>query len=291
MKLSLKFNLIFLAVFGLGLLATGFIANRFLQDNAREETVQEARLMMESAGATRNYTSTSIRPILERYQRQNQVFYPETVPAFSAIKVFSFLRKNYPNYSYREATLNPTNPEDRAGDWETGVINIFRNDPTRLEFVGERDDAAGPTLILATPLRAVQSCLECHSTADVAPAAMVKIYGSNNGFGWKLNEVVSARIVSVPMSVPQAVARKALWTLMFWLTAVSVVSLILLNLTLVLAVIRPVARLSAAADQISKGHLDVPELPVNGKDEVAVLADSFNRMHRSLKSAMKMLED
>lgn len=120
---------------------------------------------------------------------------------------------------------------------------------------------------------------------------MIKIYGSNNGFGWKLNEVVSAQIVSVPMSVPQAVATQALWNLMLWLVAVAIVSLILLNFTLVLAVIRPVARLSAAADQISKGHLDVPELPVRGKDEVSVLADSFNRMHRSLKSAMKMLED
>lgn len=291
MKLALKFNLIFIAVFGLGLLATGFIANRFLQNNAREETIQQARLMMASATSTRNYTSGQIRPILERYQRQNQIFYPQTVPAFSAIKVFSYLRNTYPNYSYREATLNPTNPEDRAGDWESGVIHIFRNDPAKLEFVGERDDPSGRTLFLAKPLRAAQSCLECHSTPDVAPAPMIKIYGSNNGFGWKLNEVVTAQIVSVPMSVPQEVARKALWNLMLWLVAVALVSLVLLNLTLIFAVIRPVARLSAAADQISKGHLDVPELPVRGHDEVAVLADSFNRMHRSLKSAMKMLED
>jgi protein-histidine pros-kinase len=283
--------LIFVTVFGLGLAATVFIANRFLQDNAREETVQQARLMMESAGSTRNYTSTEIRPILERYQRANGVFYPETVPAFSAIKIFSYLRKTYPNYSYREATLNPTNPEDRAVDWESDVINVFRNDPTKLEFVGERDAPSGRSLFLAKPITAKQSCLECHSTPDVAPPAMVKIYGANNGFGWKLNEVVSAQIVSVPMSVPQSVASKALWNLMLWLAAIAVISLILLNFTLILAVIRPVSRLSTAADQISKGNLDVPELPVQGKDEVSVLADSFNRMHRSLKSAMKMLED
>jgi protein-histidine pros-kinase len=291
MNLSLKFNLIFITVFGLGLAATVFIANRFLQDNAREETVQQARLMMESAGSTRNYTSTEIRPILERYQRANGVFYPETVPAFSAIKIFSYLRKTYPNYSYREATLNPTNPEDRAVDWESDIINVFRNDPTKLEFVGERDAPSGRSLFLAKPITAKQSCLECHSTPDVAPPALVKIYGANNGFGWKLNEVVSAQIVSVPMSVPQAVASKALWNLMLWLAAIAVISLILLNFTLILAVIRPVSRLSTAADQISKGNLDVPELPVQGKDEVSVLADSFNRMHRSLKSAMKMLED
>jgi HAMP domain-containing protein len=35
----------------------------------------------------------------------------------------------------------------------------------------------------------------------------------------------------------------------------------------------------------------VPELPVKGKDEMSALADSFNRMHRSLKKAMKLLDE
>jgi HAMP domain-containing protein len=34
----------------------------------------------------------------------------------------------------------------------------------------------------------------------------------------------------------------------------------------------------------------VPELPVSGRDEISVLAGSFNRMRRSLESALKMLE-
>jgi len=55
-------------------------------------------------------------------------------------------------------------------------------------------------------------------------------------------------------------------------------------------VILPVKRLCATADEISKGNLDVPELPVTGKDEVSALADSFNRMYRSLVKAIKMIE-
>jgi HAMP domain-containing protein len=118
---------------------------------------------------------------------------------------------------------------------------------------------------------------------------MVKIYGRDNGFGWKLDEIVAAQIISVPMSIAQEQAKKALWNLMFWLTGVAVLSLVLLNITLVFAVIRPVSRLSAAADEISRGNLEIPELQVKGKDEISVLADSFNRMHRSLKSAIRML--
>jgi HAMP domain-containing protein len=35
--------------------------------------------------------------------------------------------------------------------------------------------------------------------------------------------------------------------------------------------------------------MEVEELPVRGKDEISVLAASFNRMHRSLGRAMEML--
>jgi HAMP domain-containing protein len=51
-----------------------------------------------------------------------------------------------------------------------------------------------------------------------------------------------------------------------------------------------VSRFAARADEISRGQLDVPELPVQGKDEISVLAAAFNRMHRSVTAAMKMLE-
>jgi nitrogen fixation/metabolism regulation signal transduction histidine kinase len=55
-------------------------------------------------------------------------------------------------------------------------------------------------------------------------------------------------------------------------------------------VVRPVSRLAARADVISRGELDVPELPVRGRDEISVLAASFNRMHRSVAAAMKLLD-
>lgn len=35
------------------------------------------------------------------------------------------MRKSYPDYSYREATLKPTNLMDRANDWETDIISAI----------------------------------------------------------------------------------------------------------------------------------------------------------------------
>jgi hypothetical protein len=41
-------------------------------------------------------------------------FLPQTVPAYAATETLAQLRKKYPNYDYKEATLNPTNPRDRS---------------------------------------------------------------------------------------------------------------------------------------------------------------------------------
>lgn len=291
MRLLLKFNVIFVLVLGAGIAATAVLAQRYLQNAAREEVLQEARLMMETISSTRTYTSKQIRPLLEILQKRDKTFYAQTVPAFGAQQVFGYLHTDFPDYAYREATLNPTNPRDRAVDWESDIVNYFRNDRVKSEISGERDTPTGRSLYFAKPIVAAEACLECHSVARAAPVPMVKIYGPNNGFGWKPNEIVAAQIISVPMSLPLAAASAAFRTIILWMVGISAAVLLLLNIVLYFAVVRPVTAMSRAADDISKGNLNVPELPVRGKDEISRLADSFNRMHRSLAKAMKLLED
>ena len=187
--------------------------------------------------------------------------------------------------------LNPTNPRNRAVDWETDVINEFRNRPATKEMIGERSTPSGCSLYLSQPIRVTDAkCLICHTTPDVAPAHMIQAYGPNNGFGWKLNETIGAQIVSVPMSVPIGLARHAFVTLFGSMVAVFAVILLVLNLLLRLTVIRPITRLSEMADQVSVGNMETPEILIQGRDEVVALAGSFNRMRISLVKALRMLE-
>ena len=291
MKLLVKFSLVFILVFGLCIAAASWICKDFLESNARAQVRREAELMMESALAVRAYTVDQIRPILEALHRRDKVFCPQTVPGYAATETLNFIHTKWPDYTYKEATLNPTNPRDRAVEWESDLISKFRNDPAAKELTGVRQTAAGgESLFVAHPIRPNQACLECHSTAAAAPAGMVRLYGPNNGFNWKAGEVVGAQIVSVPLSVPKAFADAAYRKLMLSLVGVAVLTLIALNLVLTFTVIRPVTRLAHAADEISKGNLDVPELPAGGSDEIGMLAGAFNRMHRSLAKAMKMLD-
>ena len=141
MKLIWKFNLVLLGIFLLGFAIAGYVSYRALQANAREEIVQNARLMMEAALASRTYTSTQVKPLLETQLKYE--FLPQTVPAYAATEVFNEMRKRHPDYGYKEATLNPTNPRDRATSWEVDVVGQFRSAADLKETVGTRDTPAG----------------------------------------------------------------------------------------------------------------------------------------------------
>ena len=80
---------------------------------------------------------------------------------------------------------------------------------------------------------------------------------------------MAAQIVSVPMAVPEAMAAQAFQALLVDMGAVFLTSLVVLDLALLFAVVRPLRKLSEMADEISVGKMNMPELPVKGKDEIA----------------------
>lgn len=289
MGLRLKFNLVLVLVFGVGLGVSGVLSHQILEANARDEVVRNADLMMGAALAVRSYTNRQITPQLEL--QLMRTFLPQSLPAYAATETFNALREQHPEYSYKEAVLNPTSPRDKALEWEADVISQFQNDPQLKDFRGARDTPTGKALYLARPIRiADPGCLRCHSTPEVAPASMVKLYGQTNGFGWKQGETVGAQIVSVPMTVALDKANQAFRTFMTSLVVVFVVAFVVLNVALSVLIIRPIIRMAHAADQVSIGNLQVPEFSVKGRDEISVLATSFNRLRRSLDKAMHLLE-
>jgi protein-histidine pros-kinase len=290
MKLMWKFNLVLLAVFIVGFILTGFISYSVLQANAREEILDNARVMMESALSSRSYTNTQVKPLLETQLKYS--FLPQSVPAYAATEQFNDLRKKYPDYSYKEATLNPTNPRDRATDWEADVVAQFRNGTAKAsELIGERDTATGRALYLARPIQIKDgACLACHNTVAEAPKTMIELYGPANGFGWKLNEIVGAQIVSVPSALPIQRANHTFKVFMLLLTLVLVLTFILINVMLHTIVIQRVKELSKLADEVSLGHLETAEFRTRSKDEIGVLTEALARMNKSLVQAIKMLE-
>lgn len=289
MGLRTKFNLVMIVAFMIGLATATFLAREITTEEAKRQMLSEATLIMRSGTAIRSYTQNEIRPLIAEQLLVR--FLPHSVPSWSAQTVLSLVHKDFPDYSYKEAALNPTNPSDRAMTWEADIINEFKRNTDLVEFVATRDTPAGQFLTFARPFRLTdRTCLACHSTPAAAPATMVDLYGNSNGFGWVLNDVIGAQIVSVPMSVALARANRSLLAFVAALSGVFVGMLIILNVLMHFFVLRPMQDITALARDVSAGKTDVPEYKVKGRDEIASLGRSFNLMHRSLQNAIRMLE-
>src|SRR6476469_8072842 len=149
----------------------------------------------------------------------------------------------------------------------------------------------GQLLHMARPLSVrTEACLTCHSEPYDAPQALTRTYGTTNGFGWKLHETIGAQILTVPMAVALKAARDAYVKALIILAATFAIAFIGMNLLLHYAIIAPIKRLSAMAEAVSLGQMDVESYIKPGKDEISALSVAFNRMRESLKQAIGMIK-
>jgi len=289
MGLTLRFNIILAACYAVGLGLCLWPFYQLSRHEALEELQAQIDVLRGQALSVRKYTSDEIRPLLD--EQSSIQFLPQTIPAFSAQTVFRNFRGINPQYFYKEAALNPTNPSDLAKGWEEAVIEKLSADPKLEKDVSIRATDTGPQYTVAYPMLIKDpDCLTCHSTPDKAPPSMVALYGSKNGFGWKLNQTVVAQIISVPMSAADAKVWRNLMLFVGISSGIFLVSLVVLNILLRRYVISPVNEMAGIAEAYSMGEPTHKEFEYPGTDEVASLSRSFNRMRRSLDVAMKMLD-
>jgi HAMP domain-containing protein len=287
MSLLFRINAALGGVFLLAALLAGYVCWTMLEANAQREVLAEAGLMMDSAAAVRTYTANEILPLISA--RMKDEFPPQSVPSYAATQNFLKFHEHHPEYAYKEATLNPTNPRDRAADWESDIIQRFRNDSQTQQVIGVRDTPMGQSLYLARPIRAKPECLVCHSTPSAAPASLIARYGGDNGFGWQPNEIVAAQVVSVPFASAAANANREFRAFMLLLGAVFAVAFGVVNILLYRLVVRPVRRIAAVADRVSLGDMSVEDFPPGGATEIASVTRSFERMRKSLEKALRLL--
>lgn len=286
MNLLVRLNVVFVIAFAVVGVVAYHVCASLQQADARREVMTTAGLMLDSALASRAYTADEIDPLLEAHMQDS--FPPQIIPFYAATQTFNELRKLHPDFTYKESTLNPTNPRDRATDWEADIIDQFRNHPNSTQMEGERATPMGRSLYLARPIHAQPECLACHGLATAAPATLVARYGHDNGFGWQPNEVIGAQIVSVPFSDAAYGAQRLFSGVTAVIVAVLVALLVIVNATVYWMLLRPLRQMTRHADAVSLGQATGVTF-AGGNDEIGALGEAFERMRKSLDKAMKMI--
>jgi protein-histidine pros-kinase len=194
----------------------------------------------------------------------------------------------YPDYSYRQVALNPTNTDDRPDPFEVELTDQFKSGTGLTELSGVRQVGDQSLFYVARPIRIEDpNCLACHSTPERAPPSMLALYGPANGFGWVLHDTVGVQVISVPVTselrnaVALSIAIAAGLLVIFGLTYLT------LTATLDRAVVGPLRGLAAAADAASRGSSEPVPFSRSAAAEIGQLAAALQRLRTSLEKAIR----
>jgi Protein of unknown function (DUF3365) len=259
-----------------------------LRYRALETATKTARLMLTTALAIRGFINDRVQVDLPQFTAEK--FHQATVPSFAAQTVYRQVQTSFLAYSYREPALNPTNPSDRATPFEVELINRFRADPDLPELRGIRDTEDGSVFYLAKPIKITQeSCLLCHSTPERAPPSMIALYGRENGFNWRLNEIVGIQTLTVPIEHELRGAVELAALIAGGLLLVFFATYWALTSSLNMVLVRPLVTLARAADSASRKADQEIVVPQAGASEIRSLGDAIERLRVSLSKALDQL--
>lgn len=290
-RLSKKFNFLLLLVFLSAVTLSGIAFSTILTRNAEAQVTTKATLLLQTMLAVREYTNEQITPELAPRLETEPEFLPQTVPGYSAREVIENLRSQpeYQNFFYKEAAPNPTNLRDKADGFESELIDQFQQNSALAELAGYRNSPAGDLFYIARPIVIKnETCLRCHSTPEQAPKSQIATYGSENGFGWQLNSVVGAQMISVPASEVLSHARRSSLLFIGIVSTAFALLILTINLLLKRVVIQPLNQMANVANEVSMGNMEA-EFSQSSNDEIGKLAIAFNRMKTSLVMAFEML--
>ncbi|MEO0825776.1 MAG: DUF3365 domain-containing protein [Cyanobacteria bacterium J06635_15] len=296
LKLGVKFTLILGLAFVCGILISGALLSQASRYKAEEMVENQTLLMIETMNSVRNYTSNSINPQLQPLQASRDDFIRETIPAYSATEVFEDLRSRddyFQQFFYKEATLNPTNLRDQADEFETALIEQFRQKPDLKEISNFRDRNGERFFFVSRPLSINNvSCLECHGDPQDAPPSLINTYGSQHGFNWQMGEIVTAQTIYVPSETVFASYHRHWLHWMGLFSGIFVLVLLLINGLINRVVIRPLQPITQLAQQMSQGNITPEEAEsianqqlkavAKGGDELSILAQMFQKMVRAV---------
>jgi HAMP domain-containing protein len=253
-KLATKFTLLLSLVFIGAILMSGFALSKALEQRAEDEINYRGQILIQMINSVREYSATHITTLLASNLENQENFIPETIPSFAAREVFENLRKNkeYTDYFYKDATINPTNTRDQADEFEIKLIDRFGKEPELKTLSGFRNLYGDKLFYSARPFVLKDSaCLRCHGIPETAPKNHLETYGTENGFGWKLNEIIATQIVYFPVKEVFDRVSQAFFLFIAIFTSIFTLVILTFNHLLKRNVIQPLKPMAQLAQKIS----------------------------------------
>jgi len=276
----------------LGLLAIaviGITSYKLSVKNAMDEAKIKSNIILNYTMATKNYMRQVHKDLVLEGVIDKDRFFPEIMSGFVVARgTFEIFKKSSPEYTFKQATLDPLNASNKADQDEVKFIENFDRNPGLKSSEGRITKNGVDLFYFAQPIKvSSQGCLNCHGDPADAPKDQVEIYGTETGYNWKMGATVAAFVVYIPTAAAMAAAKHLSLTLV----SVGAVGIILVLLIfwffLDKSIVLPITNLAQRTDSFSLGeHLDEPIIG-KSNDEIGTLSTAIERLRISLVKLLK----
>ena len=273
----------------LAITAIGVTSYQLSVKNALNEAKNKSKIILNYAMATKKYMKKVQRPLVKELIEDDR-FYPELMSGFvTARGTFEIFKQSSPDYTFKQATIDPLNPSNRADAEEVKFIDYFAKNPAAKSAEGIITKNGTDLFYFAQPIKVNSSnCLNCHGDPYDAPKDQVEIYGTETGYNWSMNDTVAAFIVYIPTAEAIAAAKKLSLTLMAIGAGGIFLVLLILWVFLDRSIVVPIVELAQRTEDFSLGeNLNAP-ITNKSKDEIGTLAHAIERLRISL---VKLLQE
>ena len=257
-----------------------------------EDVYQKTELIMAAVESTRGYVREVLRPKMYEVLGDETFVLEAMSTSYIGRVVMDRFQDKLPSFAYRRVAINARNPKFEANDLELAKINYFAEHPEEDDWHGIVKSGSRHMYMRFRPVRFTPPCFRCHGDPDDAPQTVVDLYGSERGFGRRLDVVSGVVSVGVPVDVGLVPIMEVAWKV-FCTTFISVFflygivwfffnKLIIRDLRGLLEIFR---------DSLRDEHGVQLYEQARAKDEFGELAASVQAVARHLRTTRHQLED
>lgn len=192
---------------------------------------------------------------------------------------------------FRLTAENYMNPSNAPNTFELMAIQRIKS-----QKLTEMGEFINDEFRYAKPIYMKESCLKCHGSPDAAPPSVTALYGRERGYGFSAGDLSGVISVTAPAKFEAKsyltqtfdAANAFLVLGMLFLAAAIPVTFVFFG------ILRPISRISANAEKLSKGVDVKDELevgPGGPRDEIETLKAAIRRVNTSLMLSIGRSKD
>lgn len=288
MGLRLKFIIVMGFVCVLGTSGIGISSYKLSERAALEEAKNKGQIIFNSIIATRKFFKNHQKPLVHELVEKDR-FYPDLMSGFSVTRgIWDHFNQTLAGYNFKQATLDPLHPPNKADAQEVQIIKKFQSNPKLKKLEGLMSKKGEQFFYMAYPIKLeAKGCLRCHGDPKNAPQDQVDIYGIKHGYNWKLGDMVSSFIVYVSIDKALKEAQRTAIILFAVIGGFMLVAIIILGGIMDRTIIQKIEHLSARTQALSLGKGISKALPFHERDELGSMAHGVERLRNSLNRLMR----